>query len=137
MRGDYPSSSLIKSYTNMLANADDGSLSTKDKSLPLTRLAIALSLKISVNKTQLFRRSQNTVTCIVTCDCYQSKVVVSVSTFYEVCWCIKSKAITFTNIKFNEEPSLHGSSFRLLVSVFTRLWETFPSGFMRLQLRLK
>ena len=68
MRGDYPSSLLIKSYTNMLANADDGSLSTKVKSLPLTRLAIALSLKISVNKTQLFKRSQNTVTCIVTCD---------------------------------------------------------------------
>ena len=73
MRGDYPSSSLIKSYTNMLANADDGSLSTKDKSLPLTRLAIALSLKISVNKTQLFIRSRNTVTCIVTCDCFLSK----------------------------------------------------------------
>ena len=88
MRGDYPSSSLIKSYTNMLANADDGSLSTKDKSLPLTRLAIALSLKISVNNIQIFR---NIVTCIVTCDNYnQSKVVVSVSTFYEVCWYINS-----------------------------------------------
>jgi hypothetical protein len=82
----------------MLANADDGSLSTKDKSLPLTRQAIALSLKISVNNIQMFKRSQNIVTCIVTCDNYnQSKVVVSVSTFYEVCWYIKSTAITFTN----------------------------------------
>ena len=73
MRGDCPLSSLIKLYTNMLANADDGSLSTKDKSLPLTRSAIALSLKISVNIIQMFRRSQNIVTCIVTCDClYQS-----------------------------------------------------------------
>ena len=53
----------------MLANADDGSLSTKDKSLPLTRSAIALSLKISVEEIQMFRRSQNIVTCIiVTCD---------------------------------------------------------------------
>ena len=59
----------------MLANADDGSLSTKDKSLPLIRSAIALSLKISVNKIQLFRRSQNIVTCIVTCDdcCFYQK----------------------------------------------------------------
>ena len=73
MRGDYPSSSLINSYTNMLANADDGSLSTKDKSLPLTRLAIALSLKISVNNIQMFRRSQNIVTCIVTCVCFYHK----------------------------------------------------------------
>ena len=73
MRGDYPSSSLIKSYPNMRANADDGSLSTKDKSLPLTRLAIALSLKISVNNIQIFRRSQNIVTCIVTCDCFYQK----------------------------------------------------------------
>ena len=77
----------------MLANADDGSLSTKDKSLPLTRLAITLSLKISVNDIQIFRRSQNIVTCIVTCDNYnQSKVVVSISTFYEVCWYIKSNS---------------------------------------------
>ena len=35
-RGNYTSSSLTKSYTNMLINADDGSLSTKDKSLPLS-----------------------------------------------------------------------------------------------------
>ena len=73
MRGDYPSSSLIKSYTNMLANADDGSLSTKDKSSPLTRLAIALSLKISVNDIQMFRRSQNNATCIVTCNYFQKQ----------------------------------------------------------------
>ena len=74
MRGDYPSSSLIKSYTNMQANTDDGSLSTKDKSLPLKRSAIALSLKISVNEIQMLRRrSQNIVTCIVTCDCFCQK----------------------------------------------------------------
>ena len=46
----------------MLANADDGSLSTKDKSLPLTRSAIALSLKISLKQNSfIFRRSQNNV----------------------------------------------------------------------------
>ena len=31
MRGDYSSSSLIKFYINMLANADNGYSSTKDK----------------------------------------------------------------------------------------------------------
>jgi hypothetical protein len=66
----------------MLANTDDGSLSTKDKSLPLTHSAIALSLKISVNKIQMFRRSQKIVTCIVTGDCntvlfFFTKLVIS------------------------------------------------------------
>ena len=78
----------------MLAYADYGSLSTKDKSLPLTRSVIALSLmNISVNRIQLFRRSQNNKTSIDTCDYYyQSKVVVSAPTFYEVCWYIKSNS---------------------------------------------
>jgi hypothetical protein len=58
----------------MLANANDGSLSTKDKSLPLTRSAVALSLKISVNKIQMFRTSQNIVTCIIgTCDYFYQR----------------------------------------------------------------
>ena len=40
----------------MLANADVGSLSTKDKSLPLTRSAIALSLKISLKQNSIVQK---------------------------------------------------------------------------------
>ena len=110
----------------MLANADDGFLSTKDKSLPLTRSAIALSLKISVNKIQLFRRSQNT-TCIVTCDCFSSK---------------QSSRLSINLLRgvlvYKIQPLLHSLiaslmwSFHcvdlrpLLVSALTRRWETFP-----------
>ena len=110
MRGDYPSSLLIKSYTNMLANADDGSLSTKVKSLPLTRLAIALSLKISVNKVQMSRRSQNIVTCIVICDCFfqkQSSRLTPISGLYP----FLTRNVRFLTLFFRRS-SVHLGTFR-------------------------
>ena len=77
----------------MLANADDGSLSTKDKSLPLKRSAIALLLKISLKQNQLYRRSQNNVLALLPAIIIiKAKVVVSTPTFYEVCWYIKSNS---------------------------------------------
>jgi hypothetical protein len=109
VRGNYPSSSLIKSYTNMLANADDGSLTTKDKSLPL---------------------SDNFSYCFISEDiCKQNSIVQKISEYCDLhsyLWLFLSKqrsrlsfnllrgvlvwknsaAITFTNSKLNVELSL-------------------------------